>query len=86
MTKIWSDHAWDDYIYWQQNDKNIIKRINQILKDIERNAYEGIGKPEPLKYEWQGYWSRRIDSYHRLVYRVIGGKLEIVQCRAHYDN
>ncbi|MDR2868821.1 MAG: Txe/YoeB family addiction module toxin [Deferribacteraceae bacterium] len=85
MIKIWSDHAWDDYLYWQEQDKKILRRINQLIKDIERNLYEGIGKPEPLKHEWQGYWSRRIDDFHRLIYRIHNGCLEIAQCRAHYD-
>jgi toxin YoeB len=86
MTKVWADRAWDDYLYWQGEDKKILKRINLLLKDIDRNIYEGIGKPEPLKHERQGYWSRRIDGTHRLIYRVEGGRLEIIQCRTHYDD
>jgi toxin YoeB len=85
MYKIWSDHAWDDYQYWMTQDKKILRRINQLIKDIERSPYEGIGKPELLKHEWQGYWSRRIDDCHRIIYRIYEGKLEIAQCRAHYD-
>ena len=65
--------------------KKILKRINQLIKDIDRNGYEGIGKPEPLKYELQGYWSRRIDDEHRLVYRIVDNKIEIVSCRLHYQ-
>jgi len=86
MIKIWADKAWEDYIYWQQQDKKTLRRINQLLKDIERNCYEGIGKPEPLKHERQGYWSRRIDDANRLVYRIVNNHIEIAQCRAHYDD
>ena len=85
MIKVWSDHAWEDYLYWQNQDKKILKRINQLIKDIDRNGYEGIGKPEPLKYELQGYWSRRIDDEHRLIYRIVDNNIEIVSCRLHYQ-
>jgi toxin YoeB len=85
MIKVWSDHAWEDYLYWQTQDKKILKRINQLIKDIDRNGYEGIGKPEPLKYELQGYWSRRIDDEHRLVYLIVDNNIEIVSCRLHYQ-
>ena len=85
MIKVWSDHAWEDYLYWQTQDKKILKRINQLIKDIDRNGYEGLGKPEPLKYELQGYWSRRIDDEHRLVYRIVENNIEIVSCRLHYQ-
>jgi len=85
MIKVWSDHAWEDYVYWQTQDKKILKRINQLIKDIDRNGYEGIGKPEPLKYELQGFWSRRIDDEHRLVYRTEDNKIEILSCRLHYQ-
>jgi toxin YoeB len=85
MIKVWSDHAWEDYLCWQTQDKKILKRINQLIKDIDRNGYEGIGKPEPLKYELQGYWSRRIDDEHRLVYRIVDNNIEIVSCRLHYQ-
>ena len=84
MIKIWSDQAWDDYLYWQNQDRKTLKRINQLIKDIERNAYEGIGKPEPLKYELQGFWSRRIDEEHRLIYRIQEDRIEIASCRLHY--
>lgn len=84
MIKIWSDQAWNDYLYWQNQDRKILKRINQLIKDIERNAYEGIGKPEPLKYELQGFWSRRIDEEHRLIYRIQEDRIEIASCRLHY--
>ena len=85
MIKLWSDNAWEDYLYWQTQDKKTLKRINQLLKDIDRNGYEGIGKPEPLKYELQGFWSRRIDDEHRLVYRINEDRIEIVSCRLHYQ-
>ena len=85
MKKIWFDEAWDGYLYWQATDKKTLKRINQLIRDIERGAFDGIGKPEPLKGEFSGFWSRRIDDVHRLVYRVNGGVLEILSCRGHYD-
>ena len=84
MIKIWSDQAWDDYLYWQNQDRKTLKRVNQLIKDIERNAYEEIGKPEPLKYELQGFWSRRIDEEHRLIYRIQEDSIEIASCRLHY--
>ena len=85
MIKVWSDHAWEDYLCWQTQDKKILKRINQLIKDIDRNGYESLCKPEPLKYELQGYWSRRIDDEHRLVYRIVENNIEIVSCRLHYQ-
>lgn len=85
MRKIWAEGAWEDYLYWQQQDKKILKRINALLKDIDRNGYTGIGKPEPLKYELSGFWSRRIDDTHRLVYRISDDAVEIAQCRTHYE-
>jgi len=87
MKKIWFDEAWDDYLYWQGQDKKTLKRINAILKDIERKGgFEGIGKPEPLLGELSGFWSRRIDETNRFVYRVGGEVLEILSCRGHYDD
>jgi toxin YoeB len=86
MIKAWDDEAWDDYLYWQTQDKKTIKRINQLLVDIDRNGYSGIGKPELLKGEMQGYWSRRIDATNRLVYRISNGRIEILQCRSHYGS
>jgi toxin YoeB len=86
MKKIWDEDGWEDYLYWQTQDKKTLKRINQLLKDIDRNAFEGIGKPEPLKHDKQGYWSRRIDDVNRLIYRIVENQVEIVQCRAHYDD
>ena len=84
MNKIWFDGAWNDYLYWQANDKKTLKRINQLIKDIERNGNSGIGKPEPLKYNFSGYWSRRIDGEHRLVYCIEDDVIKIAQCRGHY--
>ena len=86
MIKVWTDIAWDDYIYWQAQDKKTLKRINILLKDIDRGGYSGIGKPEPLKGDLQRYWSRRIDESNRLVYRIADGKIEILQCRSHYGD
>ena len=86
MKKIWFDEAWEDYTYWQTQDKKTSKRINMLLKDIERGNFDGIGKPEPLKGELSGLWSRRIDDVNRLVYRVVDGVLEIVSCKGHYED
>lgn len=82
----WDFDAWNEYLYWQTQDKKILKRINQLLKDIRRNPFEGIGKPEPLRGNLAGFWSRRIDSEHRLVYAVEEEKVLIFSCRGHYDN
>jgi toxin YoeB len=84
MNKIWFDEAWEDYLYWQSQDRKTLKRINMLLRDIERSRYDGIGKPEPLKGEFSGFWSRRIDETNRLVYRVAGEKIEILSCKGHY--
>jgi toxin YoeB len=81
---IFKQTAWEDYLYWQVQDKKTIKRVNQLLKDIDRNGYEGLGKPEPLKGELSGWWSRRIDEVNRLVYRVKDDCIEIAQCGTHY--
>ena len=85
MIKAWDDFAWEDYLYWQKQDKKTLKRINMLLQDIDRNGYSGIGKPEPLKGNLQGYWSRRIDDVNRHVYRIIDNRIEILQCRSHYS-
>lgn len=85
MNKLWQDEAWKDYTYWQNQDKKTLKRINQLLRDIDRNGYKGIGKPEPLKGNYSGWWSRRINETDRLVYRVKNGQIEIAQCRSHYN-
>ena len=76
--------AWEDYLYWQKTDKKTLKRINELIKDTLRNPYDGIGKPEPLKGDLSGFFSRRIDSEHRLVYAIIDDDIVIVQCRYHY--
>ena len=78
MNKNWFDKAWDDYLYWQSQDKKTLKRVNQLIKDAERDPFSGIGKPEPLKGDLSGFWSRRIDDTNRLVYRVNGNLLEIL--------
>ncbi len=79
------ERAWQDYLYWQETDKQILKRINLLIKDIQRNPFTGIGKPEPLKHQFSSFWSRRINDEHRLVYTLIEAELIIVQCRYHYD-
>jgi toxin YoeB len=85
MRITFSINAWDDYTSWQSEDKKILKKINELIKDIERTPYEGMGKPEPLKYDLAGLWSRRIDREHRLVYRVGENEILIYSCRYHYD-
>ena len=84
MKVTFSDDGWDDYLYWQTQDRKILKRINQLIEDISRNENTGIGKPEPLRHEWAGWWSRRITQEHRLVYRVSDDEVEIAVCRFHY--
>ena len=86
MKIIWFEEAWEDYVEWQSRDKKSLKRINQILQDITRTGYTGIGKPEPLKGEFSGCWSRRIDEVNRLVYRIKDGVLEVLACKGHYDD
>ncbi len=86
MIKAWDDFAWEDYLYWLAQDKKTVKRINQLLQDIDRNGNTGIGKPEPLKGNMQGYWSRRIDETNRLIYRITENRIEILQCRSHYGD
>lgn len=86
MNKIWSDEAWEDYLYWQTQDRKTLKRINQIIQDIDRNGNNGIGKPEALSGNLAGFWSRRIDENNRLVYRIKDGHLEIAACRSHYGD
>ncbi len=85
MKKIWFDEAWEDYTYWQTQDKKTLKRINMLLRDIERGNFGGIRKPEPLKGDMSGFWSRRIDDTNRLVYRIRGDVMEIVSCKGHYE-
>lgn len=85
MNKSWTDKAWDEYLDWHTRDKKIFKRINQLIEDIDRNGNEGLGRPEPLKHEFSGLWSRRIDEEHRLVYKLTETEIIIVQCRRHYE-
>lgn len=84
MRLIFSEKAWEDYLYWQKVDKQILKKINTLIKDIQREPFEGIGKPEPLKYELSGFWSRRITDEHRLIYEVDENSIAIASCRYHY--
>ena len=84
MILSWAEKAWEDYLYWQQTNKKTLKRINTLVKDIQREPFDGLGDPEPLKHNWSGYWSRRIDREHRLIYKVTNGAVIIVQCRYHY--
>mgnify|MGYP005671366675 CR=1 FL=1 len=84
MILAWAETAWEDYLYWQNTDNKILKRINLLIKDTKRNPFEGVGDPEPLKHNWSGYWSRRINKEHRLVYKVADKTLYIAQCRYHY--
>lgn len=78
--------AWEHYIYWQDNDKNIFRKINQLIKDCLREPYKGLGKPEPLKHGLSGFWLRKIDNEHRLIYKFEGGVLSVLSCRFHYDD
>ncbi len=84
MILSWAEKAWEDYLYWQQTDNKTLKRINTLIQAIKQNAFEGLGAPEPLKHNWSGYWSRRIDRAHRLVYKVTDETIIVVQCRYHY--
>ena len=84
MDLSWDKEAWEDYLYWQKNDKNIVKRINELIKECLRTPLEGKGKPELLKANLGGYWSRRITEEDRLVYRVYENRIHIIQCRLHY--
>ncbi len=84
MNLSWSRATREDDLYWQGHDKKVLKRINLLIRDIKRNPFEGLGEPEPLKHNWSGYWSRRINREHRLVYKVADGEVFIAQCRYHY--
>jgi toxin YoeB len=84
MKIIFAEKAWEDYLYWQQNDKKILRRVNSLIKEITRTPFDGRGKPEPLRENLSGYWSRRIDHSHRLVYKVDESSVYIAQCRFHY--
>ncbi len=81
---MFSEHAWEEYLYWQKTDKKVLRRVNQLIKEIQRTPFEGVGKPEPLKHGLAGYWSRRITDEHRLVYKVVDDSLLIAQLRYHY--
>jgi len=85
MKYVFVEESWEDYLYWQQNDKKILARINNLLKDISRNPYSGLGKPEPLKHKYLGFWSRRITEEHRLIYRITDDEIQVAKCRFHYD-
>ena len=85
MILIFVDESWEDYLYWQKTDRKILDRINNLVKDISRNPYSGLGKPEPLKYKYQGYWSRRITDEHRLIYKVVNDEIHVAKCLFHYD-
>ncbi len=84
MKLSWAEKAWEDYLYWQATDKKLLKRINALIKDIKRRPFEGLGGPEPLRHNWTGYWSRRINREHRFIYKVKNDELLIAQCRYHY--
>ena len=84
MTKAWTDDAWEQYEYWEEQDKKTLRRIKRLLKDIDRNGYSGIGKPEPLSGDLAGYWSRRIDDKNRIVYKIEDKTVKIIQCGSHY--
>jgi toxin YoeB len=84
MKLLFADQAWEDYLYWQKQDRRMVERINKLIRDIERDPFQGVGKPEPLKHALAGFWSRRITDEHRIVYRVNGDTLEIAQLRYHY--
>lgn len=86
MRLLWEDRAWEDYLYWQTQDKKTLKRINALIKDVQRSAFDGIGKPEPLRGNLSGMWSRRIDESNRIVYYEDNGIIYIVSCRGHYDD
>lgn len=84
MKLVWSENAWDDYLYWQNHDRKVLKKINALIKEIKRTPFEGTGKPEPLKHNWSGYWSRRISTADRLVYKATEETIYIAQVRYHY--
>lgn len=86
MKKIWHDAAWEEYLYWQTQDKKTLKKINRLLTDIDRNGYQCIGKPEPLRGNLSGFWSVRIDEKNRIVFRISAGILEIAECGSHYGD
>ena len=85
MRTVWGSEAWDDYVWWQRQDRKTLRRINDLIKDVKRNGNAGIGKPEQLKNDLSGWWSRRINDTDRLVYRIVDDSVEILQCRYHYN-
>ena len=85
MKVVFSSQGWEDYLWWQAQDRRLVRRVNTLLADIARNGNEGIGKPESLKHGFSGYWSRRITEEHRLVYKVVGDEIRVAQCRYHYE-
>ena len=86
MKYIFVDESWEDYLYWQKTDKKILAKINELIKDISRTPFTGIGKPEALKHDYKGFWSRRINDEHRLIYQVKDDEILIAKCRFHYDD
>lgn len=84
MKLVFADTAWDDYLYWQRQDRRMVERINKLIKEVQREPFAGVGKPEPLKHALAGYWSRRITDEHRTVYKIAGDSLLIAQLRYHY--
>lgn len=84
MRLVWDESAWEDYLWWQAQDRKVLKRINALIRDIDRHGNEGLGKPEPLKHGLSGYWSRRITDEHRLVYKIVNDEIRIASCRYHY--
>lgn len=85
MVLVFTENSWQDYLYWQKTDKKMLKKINELIKAVKRDPFNGIGKPEPLRHDLAGYWSRRIDQEHRLVYQVNKSQILIYACRFHYD-
>ena len=85
MKIVFVDESWEDYLYWQKTDKSKLKKINELIKGIARNPFDGLGKPEALKHKYAGFWSRRIDHEHRLIYRVVEDEIQIAKCRFHFD-
>ncbi|MGH3961020.1 Txe/YoeB family addiction module toxin [Mycobacterium sp.] len=84
MKLVWDESAWEDYLFWQRQDRKVLRRVNQLIADIQRHGNEGIGKPEPLKHGLHGYWSRRITAEQRLIYKIADDEIRIAQCRLHY--
>lgn len=85
MKVVFSARGWDDYLWWQRQDRKLLRRLNQLIQDVMRNGNEGIGKPEPLKHGFQGYWSRRINDEHRMIYKLFEDEVRIAVCRYHYE-